>query len=148
MSKRTFSKKSKNSRKTLKNKRVMRGGLDDMLYFMLSCLVAIFIFISMLIFGSEDNRKHKSKRSGGGDSNTFSKDVLINKFEEEYIKTYFNGINDIYINKTIEIFTEKMNIFTEKISNYDDNINVEQLVEFKKDIVDEINKILLKLNFT
>ena len=123
----------------------MRGGLDDMLYFMLSCLVAIFIFISMLIFGSEDNRKHKPKPFGGGDSNTFSKDGLINKFEEEYIKTYFNGINDIYINKTIKIFTEK-------ISNYDDNINVKQLEEFKKDIVDEINKILLnaneKLNFT
>jgi hypothetical protein len=113
----------------------MRGGLDDMLYFMLSCLVAIFIFISMLIFGNEDFRKHKSKRSGGGDSNTFSKCELINKLKE-YTDEYFG--NDIYKKETIKIFTEK-------ISNYHDNINVEQLKEFKKDIVDEINKILLTM---
>ena len=137
MSKRTFSKKSKNSRKTLKNKRVMRGGLDEMQmpYLMLSGYVAIFIFISMLIFGNEDLSKHKTKpSSSGGDSNTISKDELINKFKEEYIKTHFDGINDIYIKKTIEIFNDK-------ISKYGDNINVEQLLdEIKKDI----NEILLK----
>jgi len=103
------------------------------LYFMLSCLVAIVIFISMLILGSQDNRKHKHKPFGGGDSNTFSKDGLIKKFKE-YIETYFDGINDIYKEKTVDIFTEK-------ISKYGDDINVEQLEEFKEKIVDEINEI-------
>jgi hypothetical protein len=120
----------------------MRGGLDDMLYFMLSCYVAIFIFISMLILGSQDNRKHKP--FGGGDSNTFIKYELINKFEE-YIKTYFDGINDIYKEETIKIFTEKIN-------KYGDDINVEKLEDFKEKIVDKINDIIKnlikKLNFT
>jgi hypothetical protein len=145
MSKRTFSKKSKNSRKTLKNKRVMRGGLDDMLYFMLSCYVVIFIFISMLIHGSEDNRKHKKKPFDGGDSNTFSKKDLEKKLND-YIETYFNGINDIdiYKKETVKIFTEKIKPFLDD----DDNINVEQLEQFKKEIVAEINTTLLKLKIT
>ena len=138
MSKRTFSKKSKNSRKTLKNKRVMRGGLDRSDEALLVFYILIILFVSRVISeylsnDTLDNIK-RIKKVGGGDSISFNKVELINKLKE-YIKTDFNGINDSDKQKSVEFFTEN-------IKNYGDNITVEQLDELKQYIEGEIKKIV------
>ena len=137
MSKRTFSKKSKNSRKTLKNKRVMRGGLDRSDEALLVFYILIILFVSWVIseYLSNDtlDNKKRIKPLRGGDSISFTKYELIEQLKK-YLEE-FHGINDSYKQQIVDIFTEN-------IKNSDDNITVEQLEKLKKHFEGEITKIV------
>jgi hypothetical protein len=104
MSKRTFSKKSKNSRKTLKNRKIMRGGDNDLDTDTIFGLIVLSFFCFILMYNTTiadiNNRlayhDRQDKNNRGGEGNSQFNDIL---FELKNLKD--NDL-DAFIDKIFE----------------------------------------------
>ena len=101
MSKRTFSKKSKNSRKTLKNRKIMRGPHNDLDTDTIIGLVVLSFFCIYLMYNTTiatiNNRLEYHERRNnnrGGKGNSQFDDILfeLKKLEDNDLDAFIDKI--------------------------------------------------------